>query len=70
MVGIQAYITSEYTGRNIALFYIAGMVGEDFLAEACIVEMQINLSRGDALMSKHLLDSTQIGSPLKQMSGK
>lgn len=51
-------------------FSVAWMVGEDVGAQGRGVEMEIDLGGGDGFMAEHLLDGTQIGSPLEQMGGK
>ena len=43
------------------------MVGKDLFAEVRIVEMEIYLRGGDALVSEHLLYGSQIGSAFEQM---
>ena len=49
---------------------VAGVVGEDFVAQAGAVDVDVDLGRGDALVAQHLLDGTQVGAALKQMGGK
>ena len=46
------------------------MVGEDLVAQAGAVNVNIDFGSGDALMTQHLLDGSQVGSALEQMSGK
>ena len=46
------------------------MVLHDFVAQAGAVDVDVDLGGGDALMAKHLLDGTQVGTALKQVSSK
>ena len=46
------------------------MVGEDLVAQAGAVNVDIDFGSGDALMTQHLLDGSQVGSALEQMGGK
>ena len=49
---------------------VAGVVGEDFVAQAGAVDVDIDFGRRDALMAQHLLDGTQVSTAFKQMGGK
>ena len=46
------------------------MVQQDFLAQAGVVEMQVNLGGGYALVAQHLLYGAQVGAALEQMCGE
>ena len=45
-------------------------MGNNFLAQTHTVDMCIDFSRRDTLVSKHHLYNTQVGTALEQMSGK
>ena len=49
---------------------IAGMVLQDFVAQAGSVDVDIDLSGRDALVSQHLLDGTQVGAAFKQVGSE
>lgn len=49
---------------------VAGVVEEDFLAEAGVVDVDVDFGCGDAFVAEHLLDSSQVGSPFEQMCGE
>ena len=49
---------------------VAGMMLEELAAQAGTVEMEVDLRSGDALVSQHLLDGTQIRSTLEKVSGE
>ncbi len=46
------------------------MEGDDVIAKARAVKMDVNLGGCDALMSEHLLDGAEIGAPFEQMGGE
>ena len=49
---------------------VAGVVVEDFFAQAGAVDVDIDFGGGNAFMPKHLLDGTKVGSAFKQMCRK
>ena len=49
---------------------VAGVVLEDFVAQAGAVDVDVDLGRGDALVAQHLLDGTQVGTALEQVGGE
>lgn len=49
---------------------VAGMMEEDFIAQASTVEMDIYFCGGYTLMTEHLLDGAQIGSSFEEMGGE
>ena len=40
------------------------------LDEAAVVDMRVDLGRGDIGMAEHLLDDTQVGAALEQVAGE
>ena len=46
---------------------VAGVVLQDFVAQAGAVDVDVDLGRGDALVAQHLLDGTQVGTALEQV---
>lgn len=53
-----------------ASHYISRMMRQYLAAQHRAVDMQVYLGRGYALMTEHLLDGAQVGSPLEQMGRK
>ena len=49
---------------------IAGVVLEDFVAQAGAVDVDVDLGCGDALVTQHLLDGAQVGTALEQVGGE
>ena len=49
---------------------VAGVVLQDFVAQAGAVDVDVDLGRGDALVAQHLLDGTQVGTALEQVGGE
>ena len=43
------------------------MVGEDFVAQAGAVDVDVDFGGGDALVTEHLLNGTQVGAALEQV---
>ena len=50
--------------------FVAGVVGEDFVAQAGAVDVDVDFGGGDALVAQHLLDGAQVGSALEQVGGE
>lgn len=49
---------------------VAGVVLEDFVAQAGSVDMNIDFGSGNALVAQHLLDGSQVGAALEQVGGE
>ena len=49
---------------------VAGMVEKDFLAQAGAVDVGVDFGGGDALVTKHRLDGTQVGTTLEEVGGE
>ena len=49
---------------------IAGVAGEDFLAQVLTVEMEIDLCGGYALVTQQGLYTAEVGTALEQMGGE
>ena len=52
------------------LSIIPWVEGEDFFAEASAVNVNVNFGGGNAFVSEHLLNGSQVGSTFKQVCGK
>ena len=56
---------------NTDLYHlVAGVVLEDFVAEAGAVDVDVDFGGSDAFVAQHLLDGTQVGSAFEQVGGK
>ena len=55
---------------NDLLVDVARVVEEDFFAQARAVDVDVDFGGGNALVSKHLLDGTKVGSAFKQVCRK
>ena len=49
---------------------VAGVVLQDFVAQAGAVDVDVYFGGGDALVAQHLLDGAQVGTALEQVGGK
>ena len=49
---------------------VAGVVQEDFFAQARAVDVEVDFGGGNVFVPQHLLDCTQIGTAFEQVSGK
>ena len=51
----------EIEGQKGLFFEIAGVVGEDFLAQAGGVDVEVDFGGGYGFMAEHLLDCAEVG---------
>ena len=61
------YVLMEF---NDLLVDVAGVVEEDFFAQASAVDVDVDFGGGDALVPKHNLYDTQVGTTLNEMRSK
>lgn len=48
----------------------AGVAAEDFVAQARVVEVEVDFGGGDAFVAQHLLDGAQVGAAFEQGGGE
>lgn len=49
---------------------VAGVVEHDFVAEAGVVDVQIDLCGGDGFVAEHLLYGAQVGAAFQEVCGE
>ena len=49
---------------------VAGVVAEDFVAQAGAVDVDVDFGGGNVLVAEHLLNGAQVSTTLEQMCGK